>query len=1583
MTLKELIEKTPLNYNIRNIDSNSEYKDYLIYKKEEISREMYNQQRFDLLTTYRYFYTLPLEQQAEVCEKVGYIPESLIFDDNIFNYFIEKENYYMASFSLCCYSSTKLPDIKKYIVENIDNLPTNLFTNSKAKNNYMILREILRLERYDLIEEHIEEILNALPEHINIIPHSVALNKYLFNKALETNNAEIILCFASELITKDLVKQYYEEMYSIIDENPSIVSRFESNREIFNLLLDKKRFDLLVKFDQVLLNTDFLNQYGNEIMTALNDVSYFSRSMRRNADLFNLVVAHNKPDMLLNFKSSLFTPDIFDKFESSFIDIVTTGSTHTFYDNEFLFNELIKRKRFDLLVNFSKDLFTDEIISKYSDELIKIISVCGNIHLDKNQKLFMEVLKKERYETAFEFNSSLFTEDNISEYMDGLLETLMNKRRIPFNITENHLFFNALIKKGNFKLLLEGFDKTLFTEDIIINNFDEIIKVYPDSIPYSLLDNQYLFNELIKRGMIEKVFQMDDRFFTKQLIDENIDKLIELIPTLNNTFKNQYMFDTIIMKRQHYELTCYFSDELYTDEFIKEHIDVIVPMYEKISYPYKLSSRKVVFDEFLKLDRFDLIIKVHKDFFTPEFMKTNIDKIICALDNSLRYGIDNKFIDNQILFDELLKRNRFDMLIYFDKFITNDFIDKYINEIMAALSDLNWFPYGLGINKYFLNKVIENNRNDLIHLFDSSLFTKEFVEEHITDIIDEIKISVNLQRNYNLFTVLFDKKRYDIISKFDGRFFYEDFIGKDLDNVIAALEELPFNSQSNKYLFNETLKRKRFDLVMQFSPAFHTPEFMDKYAEEIIGSARTHWLPQYACSNELLIYCLDHDKDDYIVNFDSSLFIDELLSTYYAKIVNCLKHNKDLFNHLEIENITNFLKLLEQNEEYDILIRLPFPGDILENIEKQTLYANLINISKEELVNRLKQLYSKNDEILNTLLPYFLSDKFASLNSDEIEKFTIYRDLQTDLINVDEKFLTILTRILNILSSKDYDLCAPINSIIKNYDKYKEIIDTIDANTITDEEIKNLIYLMQRNNIYNIKNINELSDANFSKIQEQLFLEVAQKINDNTIDIETLREMLLEKKYGLSTEKAQFICERYYSIPEALADNNPTFNLIKSINNIVKTKDIEELKFYYINSTRLIADFYSIIALESSIRKYFSNMYSSSLYSPKDSDLLNENNDLYKSNKKVYDILTSATYNGHHPQFYIVKDDFRLQTHALGAYRDFEVPKNFEEAWLRPKITYHGICTTYIANNLIAPARPRHVVYGFQNYEDSALLCAGNYDLFSDQVIYNYAASIEKPYTILPPDEMINRTRHTHNEIVIERRNNVYDKSFKRLPDYIVYFVDDINNEENYSENNAIYKETIQASIDHNIPIVIIDRLYFARREEKRCNLLKEEFINNLHPTILKELITNYVNNIISCARYASVNHAEYHDVFTYKKISILINELIDIIINNKRPDLANNLNELIILEELFSKAPQINLKKLQSFIAQNNIEYNNLVTKKQQEDITKKSIINKAYYTSSEEVKEQIYNDLNNGVSLDDVIKKINNEEYGTRKAL
>ena len=77
---------------------------------------------------------------------------------------------------------------------------------------------------------------------------------------------------------------------------------------------------------------------------------------------------------------------------------------------------------------------------------------------------------------------------------------------------------------------------------------------------------------------------------------------------------------------------------------------------------------------------------------------------------------------------------------------------------------------------------------------------------------------------------------------------------------------------------------------------------------------------------------------------------------------------------------------------------------------------------------------------------------------------------------------------------------------------------------------------------------------------------------------------------------------------------------------------------------------------------------------------------------------------------------------------------------------------------------------------------------------------------------MINSTRHNHNEVVIERckKSTNSNATYKRQPSYVVYVVDSMDNAENFSLDNPLYRETLQAARDFHIPIVIIVRANFT-----------------------------------------------------------------------------------------------------------------------------------------------------------------------------
>jgi len=307
--------------------------------------------------------------------------------------------------------------------------------------------------------------------------------------------------------------------------------------------------------------------------------------------------------------------------------------------------------------------------------------------------------------------------------------------------------------------------------------------------------------------------------------------------------------------------------------------------------------------------------------------------------------------------------------------------------------------------------------------------------------------------------------------------------------------------------------------------------------------------------------------------------------------------------------------------------------------------------------------------------------------------------------------------------------------------------------------------------------------------------------------------------------------------------------------------------------------------------------------------------------------------------------------HSLGAYSHYERPNNFLENWNMPKMTNHGICTSFIGNNQIANARAYHPILGFNLNESGSLLLSANYDIGSSHFNEHYATSITEPGRFLPPKAQIDYTRHTHNEMVIERMRYEADNCRKKMPSYIVYIIDDINNQYNFmtkkelieefkkeNKNQSIieklktekdtyfiegilssneisiedaykincvfyYEETLQAATDMDLPIVLVDRLKYAKRENKKCEELYNKFTATNDSKYMNEILETYFNNEIGCIKYTGYN-LEYYNYFNKQKFNLLYKNILEYIKSQENINTRINLLSDIInsLEKEYQK---------------------------------------------------------------------------------
>lgn len=1381
----------------------------------------------------------------------------------------------------------------------------------------------------------------------------------------------------------------FEDKYKIVQNGKDLTASY-SLKELIYAIYKSNSFFAINQIPKEAFSEEFIKNYGIEL---IEYVGRIPEGYENSEYLFNYCKMNNKNEYLLQFKNMKFQvqiPDIIDRTTlnnilKQIIDKIPMKHwIPTQYENSILlFEYCINSKRYDLI-----NKFHGEEINKYanniviSDELATYILEDNYIPLcfNENMSLLQQLVKKDRWDIIVNTMSpELITNEFLSKYVDKVFNEL------EWDIVKKRFYNNEAILNYILIDLKEDEYKEIELDSFKVSTIISCLNNYGDKIIDILLANN-----LVNDGN----FNYDTYSF------------------INNLYSNEKFFE-YILANNYKNMINYFDEKCYTDEIINTYKDELVDMFvtnDIIELPIYLKNNRAILDKCLEKQAW--LLAFSSNILNEQDFEKYFDVIMKCFGVYKDNGMIFNYLNSSKLLETCLKKGEFRFIDYFG---SNAFED---NLIIPYFQDIiNYY----GINIYndksilssskFFKFCLDNNYYEIINGFKYTDSIENIIETNFDKITDICKMNVSkfFFESSKILKYFVSKRMDDLILNFkywalDG-IGYSEEDNQCLDYIVSLIgNKLPVEFTGSFRLFRYYIDKNDFSHIDEF----HKYAFGDKPLAELLNKAQEERkylvsvLPKIMSniayklppgmkeSQSVFDYCLDNNFLEFLLQFDF-----EYIVILYDKIPTLIEAI-DTYNESNIPLSmisSDFLSkdIIDysiKNNRYDLLEQLPFGIETIEEIQNSTqgeLYEKVLGISKDVIYNKLKIYSEKNDEVLNTILPFMLSKKMECFNESDMEKIIIYPDLQQKLYKLDEHTLVIISKIMSIINNDKYDLTGVLVKVLNNINTYQNLLDSIDINNSSVEVIKKLILIIQKNkNIYKIESMEDLLDTNLEYKIDTYYKQIENKIRDNSITLEELKESILEKRFGLSLKDTEFLIERYchdMNMLENSSIDKRIFNILNSINLVYSNDNLDELKYLYITSKRTIIDFYTITNLESSIRASYAKMYSDSLYKLKEEHRLSSNHELYNSNRKVYDLISDSKYKGIHPNIYVLDGDFNLQIHALGAYNDWSVPDNFKEDWERPKIAYHGICTSFIGNNQIAPARCKHPIYGFSNYEDSALLCAGNYDLFSDTVISSYDTGYRSPYKMYPPKEMIDNTRHTHNEMVLERRNNTNGISFKRLPDYIVYIIDDINNEKNFQEDNQLYKEVLQASIDQGVPIVVVDRLKYVKREKIKCDKLIEEFFSTKNYKKLEEMVLTYSNNMIGCQSFNN-EVKEYNLIFS----SIDFNKYIDNIILNV-PDEFTKEEVFMIYQVLMNSVKKeiekgsaissTHLEDIFKKITNSNIFDNSFSNESINRNLDKKNIITNFYYSQSDDIKQLIYNDIKNEISEDEIIFKINNNKY------
>ena len=601
---------------------------------------------------------------------------------------------------------------------------------------------------------------------------------------------------------------------------------------------------------------------------------------------------------------------------------------------------------------------------------------------------------------------------------------------------------------------------------------------------------------------------------------------------------------------------------------------------------------------------------------------------------------------------------------------------------------------------------------------------------------------------------------------------------------------------------------------------------------------------------------------------------------------------------------------MKKNKEY----LLPGQNEDDELFFNNIYYQENKERFSEEILKTVEKLFQKNNSLYSTINfdILFNTEIMNICNEEQLLRITHYPKVQEYILRNNS---ILMTRSLEYLMNKDENWIISLDRIIKKEDNYKDLmanLQTIDSKEITEEFIQNYLSIISDSeNYFDIKNYNDI--INYSEKKENICLAIFDGNFENVP--ENLKEFsendlykfaLLEYKFGIDLEEAKRLINRYGTDSDKLP-NNTIADYIRLLKSILQDKNIKNVINYAKDNNLLKKPwlgFPNARNAEGKILNMFADLYNETLYMAKPKDKLNMQETYIDTDGTEYSI-----------DVYEIKNDFNLNVRVEGAFRNFKEPDDFNQYYENTNIDNHGNCESYIGNDSICIAcfEKNDFIVGYNYIYRNSLTSCGSSDLGSENTdfsIYNEKSNFRIP------EEMKNNTRCSYNEMIKERLIvNENGDVVKSKPNYIIWIEEDPKSEREMPswkekrENKKKWIFTKKAAAQLGVPIVVIDREYFAERETQKIDLMrtlikgedidKEKYKEYLDQygslskaELIEQLILKFENNRTGLQFNEKLNQT----YFTQNQLERIINEVCEAIENmpsNEKKECYDSLRNI------------------------------------------------------------------------------------------
>lgn len=545
----------------------------------------------------------------------------------------------------------------------------------------------------------------------------------------------------------------------------------------------------------------------------------------------------------------------------------------------------------------------------------------------------------------------------------------------------------------------------------------------------------------------------------------------------------------------------------------------------------------------------------------------------------------------------------------------------------------------------------------------------------------------------------------------------------------------------------------------------------------------------------------------------------------------------------------------------------------------------------DQNIDIIKSLYETNNQLFSTInFDFVKSEIFKHLKIDMLKYITTLDLTQKELLNLDSKKISIFLFMIDNYSNNLY--WPPyFSALLKNLNgnEFDSLINSINLEELNQNNLNRLsCILTSKNNNLMISTQEQLK--NYDNIVNQ---NVLNSLNSN--DINLYKNSILLQKFNLSLKEAKILCQKYCFNLEELKVKNDFLEVLKTIKKIVLATSTNDINNLVINLAPLQLEYPSYQTLSQNL---YEEEYNKLLFDPKNHD------------GKIVDgvkIVDAGT------EFYMI-------SRADGAFTPDENNDqniNYYNNWNLPNRSTYSFSNSHISNSRLLmyalQSQKELLTYAFSNLPRNSIV---ENALGDNATQYTRKKTIDprayedgkkvRPYTFdgcgqrfLSFDSMIDHSsRGIHTEITLERFFYDNNGNEQRLnPSYIVYTK--INDD---YENDELYKKSLKAAKDFNVPLVIID---FKKVLESERNKMDYYMNQPLNIDNIKRALQIYSNNSIQGLKdeYQSViNNYFPNNIDNKNYCEMLISEIINSAKNQSVPT--------EFFQELFDYLMVLNIEK-------------------------------------------------------------------------